>query len=277
MQAAMAFVNQLDTGADPVLEDKKTRASLMTAAGIGGPAIVAGGLLLTLKVAMALFIALGPIFIMCLLFKQTTPLFQKWLYYGLSTMFATAMFAVVSDIAMDLVENTTAALFVSDLFTTTLDPTGASNAAAAGIMNASVQQLGLGLMLSTLLITTPAMAANFFNGVMGAYAAQNHLTSFGGATAPTQNGANGQNGVNGQNGMSPVPTTGGSQQITRTGDIQANPASVYIPNNNASVNNDVIKPSSDVGNASRGFAHNEVVQSDRAIKDPTPPTKIDKV
>ena len=278
MQAAMAFVNQLDTGADPVLEDKKTRASLMTAAGIGGPAIVAGGLLLTLKVAMALFIALGPIFIMCLLFKQTTPLFQKWLYYGLSTMFATAMFAVVSDIAMDLVENTTAALFVSDLFTTTLDPTGASNAAAAGIMNASVQQLGLGLMLSTLLITTPAMAANFFNGVMGAYAAQNHLTSFGGAKAPTQNGANGQNGVNGQNGMSPTPSnTGGGYQDRPNMTPQVSPVNTYLPQTNASVNQDVIKTSSDVGNASRGFAHNEVVQSDRAIKDPSPPTKIDKV
>ena len=276
MQAAMAFVNQLDTGADPVLEDKKARASLMTAAGIGGPAIVAGGLLLTLKVAMALFIALGPIFIMCLLFKVTTPLFQKWLYYGLSTMFATAMFAVVSDIAMDLVENTTAALFVSDLFTTTLDPTGASNAAAAGIMNASVQQLGLGLMLSTLLITTPAMAANFFNGVMGAYNAQNPLGGFGvAAKAPTQNGANGQNGVNGQNGMSPTPSIHSNSQGSNT--TMPSPSQVYIPSNNASVNKDVIKPFSDVGNASRGFAHNEVVQSDRAIKDPTPPTKIDKV
>ena len=119
-QAAMAFVNQLDTGGDPVLEDKKSKASLMTAAGIGGPAIVAGAFLLTLKVAMALFISLGPIFIMCLLFKQTTQLFWKWLYYGLSTMFATAMLAVVSDIAMDLVENISGALFVSDLFTNLL-------------------------------------------------------------------------------------------------------------------------------------------------------------
>ena len=266
MQAAMAFVNQLDTGADPVLEDKKARASLMTAAGIGGPAIVAGGLLLTLKVAMALFIALGPIFIMCLLFKQTTPLFQKWLYYGLSTMFATAMFAVVSDIAMDLVENTTAALFVSDLFTTTLDPTGASNAAAAGIMNASVQQLGLGLMLSTLLITTPAMAANFFNGVMGSFSHQSAFQNWGGARTPAQNGTNGQNGQNGNNGVSPAPTINSSPQGSNT--TMPTPSQVYIPNNNASVNKDVIKTDSSVGNASKGFAHNEVIQADRAIKDP---------
>ena len=274
MQAAMAFVNQLDTGADPVLEDKKARASLMTAAGIGGPAIVAGGLLLTLKVVMALFIALGPIFIMCLLFKQTTPLFQKWLYYGLSTMFATAMFAVVSDIAMDLVENTTAALFVSDLFTTTLDPTGASNAAAAGIMNASVQQLGLGLMLSTLLITTPPMAANFFNGVMGSYAAQNHLTNFGAAQTSAAHGgvggysATGAAGARGANGA-PAPSTTGS----RSPEVapQVNPVNTYIPQTNASVNQDVVKTSSAVGNArsSQAFATHEVAQTDKTVKDQT--------
>ena len=275
MQAAMAFVNQLDTGADPVLEDKKARASLMTAAGIGGPAIVAGGLLLTLKVAMALFIALGPIFIMCLLFKVTTPLFQKWLYYGLSTMFATAMFAVVSDIAMDLVENTTAALFVSDLFTTTLDPTGASNAAAAGIMNASVQQLGLGLMLSTLLITTPAMAANFFNGVMGSYAAQNHLTTFGaGQTSAAYGGAGGYGatgaaGAKGANGTPAPSNTGGGYQDRPNTTPQVSPANTYIPQTNASVNQDAVKTSSAVGNArsSQEFATHEVAQSDKSVKD----------
>jgi type IV secretion system protein VirB6 len=279
MQAAMAFVNQLDTGADPVLEDKKTRASLMTAAGIGGPAIVAGGLLLTLKVAMALFIALGPIFIMCLLFKPTTPLFQKWLYYGLSTMFATAMFAVVSDIAMDLVENTTAALFVSDLFTTTLDPTGASNAAAAGIMNASVQQLGLGLMLSTLLITTPPMAANFFNGVMGSFNYNSAFGSFGSAKAPAQNGAP---GTPGNPGAPASPAATNTTQTRAGGDI-APPTSTqpYIPSNNAAVNKDVIKTDSPMGNASKGFASSEVLQADRTIKDPPAPTaptspKVDK-
>jgi type IV secretion system protein VirB6 len=190
-------------------------------------------------------------------------------------MFATAMLAVVSDIAMDLVENISGALFVSDLFTNLLG-SAALSGNTAGIMQASMQQLGLGLILSTLLITTPAMAANFFNGVMGAYNAQNPLGGFGvAAKAPTQNGANGQNGVNGQNGMSPTPSIHSNSQGSNT--TMPSPSQVYIPSNNASVNKDVIKTSSDVGNASRGFAHNEVVQSDRAIKDPSPPTKIDKV
>ena len=270
-QAAMAFVNQLDTGGDAVLEDKKSKASLMTAAGIGGPAIVAGAFLLTLKVAMALFISLGPIFIMCLLFKQTSQLFWKWLYYGLSTMFATAMLAVVSDIAMDLVENISGALFVSDLFTNLLG-SAALSGNTAGIMQASMQQLGLGLILSTLLISTPPMAAQFFNGVMGSYAAQNHLTNFGAAqTSVTHGGAGGYGaagavgarGPNGAPAANEVVHSRGDRTVTPT----TNPANTYIPQTNATVNQDVIKPSSDIGNASKGFASNELAQADKSVKD----------
>ena len=142
-------------------------------------------------------------------------------------------------------------------------------------MNASVQQLGLGLMLSTLLITTPPMAANFFNGVMGSFNPISSFQNFSTAKAPTQNGTNGQNGQNGNNWVNPAPTINSSPQGSNT--TMPTPSQVYIPNNNASVNKDVIKPSSDVGNASKGFAHNEVVQVDRVIKDLSPPTKVDKV
>ena len=271
-QAAMAFVSQLDAANDPVLEDKKARASLFAGAGIGGPAIVAGAFLLTLKVAMALFISLGPIFIMCLLFKQTTQLFWKWLYYGLSTMFATAMLAVVSDIAMDLVENISGALFVSDLFTNLLG-SAALSGNTAGIMQASMQQLGLGLILSTLLISTPPMAAQFFNGVMGNFnpisSMQNFLpaTALGGAPMGGHAGAGGYGaaGARGPNGA-PAPSTGGSEQ-GRTNTPP--PVQQYLPQTNASVNKDEIKSTSAFGNAraSEGFATHEVAQTDKTVKD----------
>ena len=281
-QASMAFVGQLDTGGDPVLEDKKSKASLMAAAGIGGPAIVAGALLLTLKVAMALFIALGPIFIMCLLFKVTTPLFQKWLYYGISTMFATAMLAAVSDISMDLVENISGSLFVSNIFTSLAEGSGFTSAAstasggAAGIMQASMQQLGLGLMLSTLLISTPPMAAQFFNGVMGSFSSYNHLASVGipapgmppmGSYGGTGGyGATGAAGARGANGT-PAPSTTGSRSPEVT--PQVNPVNTYIPQTNAAVNQDAVKTSSAVGNArsSQEFVTHEVAQSDKSVKD----------
>ena len=119
------------------------------------------------------------------------------------------------------------------------------------------------------------MAANFFNGVMGSFSHQSAFQNWGGARTPAQNGTNGQNGQNGNNGVSPAPTINSSPQGSNT--TMPTPSQVYIPNNNASVNKDVIKPSSDVGNASKGFAHNEVVQVDRVIKDLSPPTKVDKV
>ncbi|MGN6928545.1 type IV secretion system protein, partial [Neisseria sp. P0015.S010] len=46
-----------------------------------------------------------PIFILCLLFKKTAPLFQKWLYYGLATIFSSVMLGVMAEISMDLVGN----------------------------------------------------------------------------------------------------------------------------------------------------------------------------
>ena len=272
-QAAMAFVNQLDTGGDAVLEDKKSKASLMTAAGIGGPAIVAGAFLLTLKVAMALFISLGPIFIMCLLFKQTSQLFWKWLYYGLSTMFATAMLAVVSDISMDLVENISGALFVSDLFTNLLG-SAALSGNTAGIMQASMQQLGLGLILSTLLISTPPMAAQFFNGVMGSFSSYNHLASVG-IPAPGMppmssygGGATGAAGARGADGMH-APSNAPDQGRSGSSAPQSNVANLYTPSSNTSVNQGAVKTSSAVGNArsSQEFVTHEVAQSDKSLKD----------
>ena len=265
----MAFVSQLDAANDPVLEDKKARASLFAGAGIGGPAIVAGALMLTLKVSMALFICLGPIFIMCLLFKQTSQLFWKWLYYGLATMFATAMLAVVSDIAMDLVENISGALFVTNIFNSILGGTDAT----AGVMQASLQQFGLGLILSTLLITTPPMAGSFFNGMMGQFSGNNPLDRFGSVTQrQTPQGSLGSAGVptaaaaRGANGA-PAPSTTGS----RSPEVapQVNPANVYIQQTNASMNQDAVKTSSAVGNArsSQEFATHEVAQSDKSVKD----------
>ena len=42
-------------------------------------------------------------------------------------------------------------------------------------MQAATQQLGLGLLLSTLLISVPPMAGQFFNGVMGS---SRHITNW---------------------------------------------------------------------------------------------------
>ena len=210
---------------------------------------------------------------MCLLFKQTTQLFWKWLYYGLSTMFATAMLAVVSDISMDLVENISGALFVSDLFTNLLG-SAALSGNTAGIMQASMQQLGLGLILSTLLISTPPMAAQFFNGVMGSFSSYNHLASVG-IPAPGMppmssygGGATGAAGARGADGMH-APSNAPDQGRSGSSAPQSNVANLYTPSSNTSVNQGAVKTSSAVGNArsSQEFVTHEVAQSDKSVKD----------
>ena len=163
MQGVMAYVSQIDTADDEILNDQATRAKWFAGIGTAGPAIIAGTMLMMYRIAIALFIGFGPLFILSLLFKKTAPLFQKWIYYGLATIFSSVMLAVMADISANLVETVSASLFVAD---GVLDLFGGSS---GGVMQAATQQLGLGLILSTLLITVPPMAGMFFNGVMGSF------------------------------------------------------------------------------------------------------------
>ncbi len=163
-QGVMGFMNQIDTADDPVLEEKVDKAKLFAGIGTAGPGIVAGTMLILYRLAMALFVGFAPIFILCLLFKKTAPLFSKWLYYGLATIFSSVMLAVMADISADLVEMMATSLFVSKGLLEFVTGQG-----VGGIAQAATQQLGLGLILSTLLITAPPMAGMWFNGVMGSF------------------------------------------------------------------------------------------------------------
>ena len=113
---------------------------------------------------MALFIGFAPIFILCLLFKKTAPLFQKWLYYGLATIFSGVMLGVMTEISMDLVGNLFGGATAGDFVAKVIGGGGQT-----AIMDTVTQQLGLGLILSTLLITVPPMAGMWFNGVMASF------------------------------------------------------------------------------------------------------------
>ena len=61
-----------------------------------------------------------------------------------------------------------------------------------GIMETVTQQLGLGLMLSTLLITVPPMAGMWFNGVMASYSGYNAMQGWGAGQPATPPGMNSQ-------------------------------------------------------------------------------------
>ena len=222
-QASMAFINQIDTADNPNIAAQVERAKLFAGAGAAGPGIVTGTMLIIYRVAMALFVGFAPFFILCLMFKKTTPYFTKWLNYGLATMFSSALLAAMASISTDLVKIIAESQYkYSKIASVTSIITGES---VSGIFNSAMNQLGLGLMLSTVLIVVPPMAGNWFNGVMGGYFAANYMDRW--------NNPNGQNTVGtGQgSGAHGIPAYGNQQQSvnyqTTTGgqNLMPNPSS----------------------------------------------------
>ena len=188
-QIMMSRLSGIDTADTEYLENKLTEARWFTGVGTAGPAMVAGTMLIMFRIAMALFVGFAPIFILCLLFKKTAPLFQKWLYYGLATIFSGVMLGVMSEISMELITNIAIAEAAGNI---TSILTGGD---VGGIMQTVTQQLGLGLMLSTLLITVPPMAGMWFNGVMASYSGYNAIAGWNGGQPATPPGMNSQSQV----------------------------------------------------------------------------------
>ena len=141
-------------------------------------------LLLLYEVALALFIGLGPLFILCLLFEQTKTLFQKWLFYGIGTMFSMAVLSAMISIPLDMVIRVSASFWASALIEKfLLDPEGGVN-----MTSQALQQGGMGLILTTLILTAPPMAAMFFQGTMGGFMAYSQIGGSPVAAAPGPNG-----------------------------------------------------------------------------------------
>ena len=207
-QASMAFINQIDTADNPNVAAQVERAKLFAGAGAAGPGIVTGTMLIIYRVAMALFVGFAPFFILCLMFKKTTPYFSKWLNYGLATMFSSALLAAMASISTDLVEIIARAQFKDEVFNTAFEfiaggSSGGGN--VSGVFQSAMNQLGLGLMLSTVLIIVPPMAGAWFNGVMASTYGNNHFGGWNGTPA----GAPGSGAGSGAHGM---PVYGGQQQ-----------------------------------------------------------------
>ncbi|WP_369587165.1 type IV secretion system protein [Kingella oralis] len=216
-QASMAFINQIDTAENPNLAAQVERAKLFAGVGAAGPGIVTGTMLIIYRVAMALFVGFAPFFILCLMFKKTTPYFTKWLNYGLATMFSSALLAAMASISTDLVKIIAESQYkYSKIASVTSIITGES---VSGIFNSAMNQLGLGLMLSTVLIIVPPMAGAWFNGVMsGAYYGTNHFGGWNG----TPTNALGSGAGSGAHGL---PAYGNQQSVSyQKNDNYQNPA-----------------------------------------------------
>lgn len=129
--------------------------------GTASPPMAAAAMLLLYQIALALFIGLGPLFILCLIFEQTKELFRKWLLYGIGTLFSMAVLSLVSAMVLKLTM-AVAGAFWADAFIN-----GLSRANSAGLATQAMEQGGVGLLMTVLIVSTPPMAAMFFNGTMG--------------------------------------------------------------------------------------------------------------
>lgn len=203
MQVAMSSIDALDAGGDLAGNLEKERANTWIGMGTGGPAITAGALLLMYQVAIALFVGLGPLFILCLLFDSTKSLFQKWLFYGIGTMFSMAVLSAMVSIALAMVRDVAIAMWASDAINALILGDGST-----GYSSRALQTGSMGMILTLLLITVPPMAASFFNGTMGQFM---HYSAFGGGGGGGRGDRDGLRDSPGANGPGGSPYGGGGR------------------------------------------------------------------
>ncbi|NWF32377.1 type IV secretion system protein [Stenotrophomonas sp. SAM-B] len=211
MQVALSSIDGIKVLDDPGLQSDKTRALWFIGLGTGGPAVTAGSMLLLYEVAMALFIGMGPLFILCLLFDQTKQLFQRWLFYGIGTMFSMAVLAAMVSIALDMVIRVSAAFWTTALVNKYL----LWGASSDGMTSQAMQQGGMGLILTTLILTAPPMAAMFFQGTLGSFMAYSQI---GGSAAGAQPGPQGQPPGS---YTPPAPSASAAQTTTTQADVSS--------------------------------------------------------
>jgi len=204
MGLIFALVDALPVSdSDQNQSDQRMIAS-MTGIGIAGPSVIGGAMLMLYKLAMVLFVGFGPIFILCLLFDQTKDLFKRWLMYGIGTMFSMGVLAFMVSLATKLVAITAVAMVTAYI----ANSTGSTNGFGAGLSSSAIQQGGIGLLMSVLMVMTPPMAAMFFNGTLGQFVANSSFGNVGRNSTGQKSDfkqdfdmpAVSQNGLRGKNG-----------------------------------------------------------------------------
>ncbi|SEW00314.1 type IV secretion system protein [Luteibacter sp. 329MFSha] len=164
-QIALALLNKVQVmPGDDEMQTAKERSTLIATFGTASPPMVAGAMLLIYHFAMALFIGLGPIFILCLMFQQTKDLFKRWLLYGLGTVFSMGLLSVVVTIVLDLTARVSAAMWAGNAVNQLILGNNTE-----GLTSKAMQQGGIGLLLTALIVSVPPMAAAFFQGTLGSF------------------------------------------------------------------------------------------------------------
>lgn len=177
------LMDALPTIKDQENTDKQAKTSALIGVGIAGPSVIGGAMLLLYKIGLVLFVGFAPIFILCLLFDQTKELFKRWLLYGIGTMFSMAVLSFMVSVATKVVA-VSAALMIAAYYAASNPGSPVTGVMGAfgfgqGISSAAVQQGGVGLLMSVLMVMSPPMAAMFFNGTLGSFAANSSFGNLG--------------------------------------------------------------------------------------------------
>jgi len=159
---------------DPEALQKKSNAMLLVGFGTASPAMAAGAMLLLFKFTMAFLVSVGLIFILAVMFDATKDLFKKWLFYVIGTLFSMSMLSVVSAIVLKLSAKVAVALWVAKGIN------GLMGNDVEGLSSQALQQGGIGMLLTVVIITMPTVAAALWQGSMSSFM---HFSAFGGGGA----------------------------------------------------------------------------------------------
>jgi type IV secretion system protein VirB6 len=156
----------------------KARAADFAIFGTASPPMAVGAMLLLYNFAIALFVGLGPLFILCLIFNKTKALFEKWLLYGLATLFSLAMLSFVSAIVLQVTLRAATALWSTNFIN------GLVGVSSEGLSTQSLEQGGIGLLMTMLIISVPPMAGSFFQTTLGSFMAYSAFNGAGARPGP---------------------------------------------------------------------------------------------
>lgn len=221
MEGAMAAIDTLGSGSQTAQDNAKDRALWFTGIGIAGPGVIAAAMLILNKIAIALFIGFGPLFILALLFPQTKSLFSKWLFYGIGTFFSLGVLTVMVSLSMKMIAAVAGAFLAKYAAAQAMGIQGAMG----GINSMALQQGGMGLLLSVLMVMTPPMAAAFFQGTLANFAAS---SSFGQVGRWSTGQGQGQ-------GEGRPPNMGGHMNLSSADSAARTNKEVALSNNAASM------------------------------------------
>jgi type IV secretion system protein VirB6 len=170
--------------------------------------------------AISILVGVGPLFILFLLLDKTKDMFQRWLFYLVGTLFSMAILSVVVSMCLDMSLRVAAALWGAKIVNAIVGN------GPEGLSSQALQQGGIGLLLTALIISVPPMMGVIFQGTVGQFM---HFSAFGMGSA-SRPGPQGQP----PGSYTPAPANTGQQAPpTNAGALNRTHGATFTPQSDA--------------------------------------------